>query len=238
MKKTLPYIMPALRSVLFVLSGLILVFITKLTFEEAGRWWPILCIICNTITILILAMVCKYEGIKYLDLLNKKGQTGPKYIIVLTVIMLLVGVGSMILSGTIIYGYMPISSIQPLPVWIAAINAILLPVTIIFSELPLYFGYSLKRISKRTGNKYFSAIYIIFFYALQHSFIPLIFEWKHIIFRFVSFIPLMIVITLVYYKKRNLVPIMIGHGIMDFATGIQILISSVFPAVFEIMKQK
>lgn len=238
MKRKLPFIMPLLRSALFILSGVFLAVLTKQTFDELGRWWPVICIVCNIITILILVIVCRNEGIKYKDLLNyKKGESTFKYVLAVTVIMLLVGVGSMVAGGIIIYGTMPTSSIQPLPVWVAVINVILLPLTIIFAEIPLYFGYSFKRIEEQSKNKVFAAIYVIFFYALQHSFIPLLWDWKHILFRFVSFIPLLIVLSIIYTRKRKLVPLMIGHGVMDLATGIQILVSSIFPAVFEMMNK-
>jgi len=114
---------------------------------------------------------------------------------------------------------------------------ILLPVTIVFAELPLYYGYSFNRIEENTGNKFLAMIYIIFFYALQHSFIPLLFEWEYILFRFLSFLPLMIVLGIIHNKKRALTPLMIGHAFLDLATGIQILIFSVFPEIFEIMQQ-
>lgn len=76
----------------------------------------------------------------------------------------------------------------------------------------------------------------MFFYALQHSFIPLLFDWKHILFRFLSFLPLMSVLGIIYYKMRKLQPLMIGHAILDLATGIQILMTSMSPALFEMMK--
>ena len=238
MKRKIPFIMPILRSVLFIISGLILLLITNQTLTELGRWWPIICIVCNIITIFILVIVCRYEEIKYIDLLNyKKGQSSFKYVFAITIIMLMVGVGSMVSGGIIIYGAMPTSSIQPLPVWVAVINVILLPLTIVFAEIPLYFGYSFKRIEEQSKNKLFAAIYVIFFYALQHSFIPLLWDWKHILFRFISFIPLLIVLSIIYIRRRNLIPLMIGHGVMDLATGIQILISSIFPAVFEMMNK-
>jgi hypothetical protein len=93
------------------------------------------------------------------------------------------------------------------------------------------------RIEENTGNKFLAMSYIIFFYALQHSFIPLLFEWEYILFRFLSFLPLMIVLAIIYNKKRALTPLMIGHAFLDLATGIQILIFSVFPEIFEIMQQ-
>jgi hypothetical protein len=150
--------------------------------------------------------------------------------------MIVLGMGGMYGFGFMIYGYVPVTMIQPIPVWLAVINVIFLPLTVVFAELPLYFGYSLNGIEKITGNKILSIIYPMFFYALQHSFIPLLYDWKHILFRFMSFLPLMFVLGIIYYRNRKLQSLMIGHAFLDLATGAQILMTSISPALFEIMK--
>jgi membrane protease YdiL (CAAX protease family) len=150
--------------------------------------------------------------------------------------MLLLGVGGMYGFGLAIYGYVPVTMVQPVPVWLAVINAVLLPLTIVLAELPLYFGYALNKIEETTGNKILAILYPMFFYALQHSFIPLLYDWKHILFRFLSFLPLMLVLGIIYYKKRKLATLMIGHSALDLATGAQILMTSISPAIFEMMK--
>ena len=52
---------------------------------------------------------------------------------------------------------------------------------------------------------------------------------------FLSFLPLTIILCWYYYKKRNPLPIMVGHAIIDFATVIQILITSFSPGFYEMM---
>ncbi|MCD4714141.1 MAG: hypothetical protein K8R73_12720 [Clostridiales bacterium] len=238
MSAYMPYLMPIFRSVLFIFGGLFFAALSGQSLIESAKWWPILCVVFNVITILVLKMVSKLEGIEYRVLINyKKGQLNFIYILTIILLMLSVGVGGMYLFGLVIYGYIPTILIQPIPVWIAVINTVLLPVTIVFAELPLYFGYSFNRINDSSGNKLFAIVYIVFFYALQHSFIPLMFEWKYILFRFFSFLPLMIVLSVIYNKRKVLTPLMIGHGILDLGTGVQILISSMFPAIFEMMNK-
>jgi len=237
MNKIMPYIMPLFRSVLFIVLGLLFIIITNASLEEASRWWSLICTLCNIITILVLVYICKKEKTTYYKLLNfTKGKKNIKFTLVIIIVMLVLGMGGMYGAGFIIYGYVPVTMIQPIPIWVAAINAILLPITVIFAEMPLYFGYSLNQIDKKTNNKYLSIGYPMFFYALQHSFIPLLLDWKHILFRFTSFLPLMLVLGIIYYKKRKLVSFMIGHSILDLATGAQILMTSISPAIFDIMK--
>lgn len=235
MRKILPYVMPIFRSVLFIIGGLIFAALSGQSLYESSKWWPVLCVVFNLITILVLVFVYKLEGLDYRTLIQYK--LNFINILMITLLMLSVGVGGMYIFGLVIYGYIPTILIQPIPIWIAVINTILLPITIVFAELPLYYGYSYNKINEHTGNKYFAMGYIVFFYALQHSFIPLLFDWKYILFRFFSFVPLMIVLSVIYSKKKVLTPLMIGHGILDLGTAVQILISSIFPAVFEMMQQ-
>lgn len=237
MKKASPFLLPIFRSALFIVVGLIFALATHQSLVQASRWWSILCTFCNIITIILLIVICKSEGTTYKELIgfNKK-QGNLKYTLLIVSIMLLMGIGGMYGFGFLIYGYVPVTMIQPIPVWLSAINLILLPLTVVLTELPLYFGYSLNGIEKITGNKILSVAYPMFFYALQHSFMPLLFDWKHILFRFLSFLPLMIVFGIIYYRNRKLKPLMIGHACLDLATGAQILMTSISPAIFEMMK--
>ena len=237
MKRVSPFILPLFRSALFIIVGVLFALLTNQSLQQASRWWSIICTVCNIITIVLLMVICKSEGITYKKLIGyQKDQGNLKYTLLIVVLMLLLGMGGMYGFGFMIYGYVPVTMTQPIPIWLAAINAILLPLTIVFAELPLYFGYALNKIEKITGNKIIAIAYPMFFYALQHSFIPLLYDWKHILFRFLSFLPLMFVLGIIYYKKRKLEPLMIGHAVLDLATGSSILMTSISPALFQVMK--
>ncbi len=237
MRQINPFLLPLFRSVLFIIVGLLFAWLTNQSLEQASRWWSILCTIVNLITIALLIVICKKEGTSYKKLIaSPKGEgNGVKFTLFIVLIMVLLGTSGMYGFGLLVYGYVPVTMVQPIPVWLAAVNLILLPITVVFAELPLYFGYALTRIEEITGNKLLALGYPIFFYALQHSFIPLANDWEHILYRFLSYIPILLVIGMIYYRQRNLKPLMIGHGVLDLATGIQILVVSISPALFEIM---
>ena len=76
-----------------------------------------------------------------------------------------------------------------------------------------------------------------FFFAVQHSFIPLLWDPRHIIYRFLSFLPLTIILCWYYHKKRDPLPIMVGHAVIDLATAVEILVMSVDPGYYEKMTQ-
>jgi len=227
MRKIVPFFLPAMRSMMFIAGGLVLSAATGLTLLESASWWGPLCILMNIITIAVLLIVCKSEKTRFMSLIAAKGEgLRLRPAVVITLLMSVLGVGCMIFISILFYKGPPEMLSQPLPVWVAVLNLILLPVTIVFAEMPLYFGYSFNRLKTLTGSPVFSIAYVIFFYALQHSFMPVIWDMKYILFRFLSFLPLMIVLGIIYSRKRLLPEMMIGHGVMDLGTGIQILISS------------
>ena len=236
MNKYNPFLLPLLRTILFIISGYLFVYITKLSFEDASRFWPLICIFVNIITLFVLSVVCRKDKITYRSLINyQSGELRTRYTLWVVMIMMVLGIGGMVGFGYLIYGYIPVIMIQPLPIGFAIITLILLPITVVLAELPLYFGYALNGIDKITKNKTLAIVYPMFFYALQHSFIPLLFNWQHIVFRFLAFLPLLIILGFVYHKHRRLSPLMLGHGILDFAAAAQIMIVSLFPALFDLI---
>ena len=74
-----------------------------------------------------------------------------------------------------------------------------------------------------------------FFYALQHSFIPTLFDGKYIIYRFLSFLPLTIILCWYYKKKKNPLPIMVGHAFIEIASVVMILMTSISPEMYQTM---
>jgi len=229
-----PFLLLLFRSVLFIIVGLLFVAISGKSLEQASRWWSVIIVSCNIITIILLTIIFKSEGTTYKKIIRyEKGNKNSKGTLLIVLIMMLLGIGGMYGFGFMIYGYVPVTMVQPIPVWIASINILLLPITVIFAEMPLYFGYSLNKIEQISKNKLLAICYPVFFYALQHSFIPLLFDFKHIAFRFLAFLPLMIFLGIIYNKKRKLTQLMIGHAVLDLATAAQILMISIFPSLFE-----
>ena len=121
--------------------------------------------------------------------------------------------------------------IAPIPLWLAIINIVVLPISTAFAEDGLYLGCGVNQIK----NKYAAIVIPALLFALQHSFIPTLFDLKYMIYRFLSFLPLTIILCMNYHKKKNPVPIMVGHAIIDVATAVQILATSMIPGLYETM---
>jgi len=228
------YLLP-IRSILFLAIFLLGAQITRQSLEGISNWWSIVATIVNIITILILVLLTKKAKSNYAELINyKKGKTTKKQIIIMAFIVLFVGTWGMYLAGLICYGKFPYAApmmIAPIPAALAIINFILLPATVSFAEDGLYLGCGVNQIK----NKYAAIFVPAFFFALQHCFIPTLLDAKYIIYRFLSFLPLTVILCWHYRKHRNPVPIMIGHALIEVASVVMILMTSLSPELYNTM---
>lgn len=230
----LPYLLP-IRCIIFLLLFVIGALIVDKKIAEISNWWSVAASAVNMVTIAMLLIIAKKQNSSYRELINyQKGKTKVKEVIVTTVVILLVGMGGMYLAGFICYGVIPYAApmmIAPISLWLAVVNIFVLPISTAFAEDGLYLGCGVNQIK----NKYAAIILPAFFFALQHSFIPTLFDTKYIIYRFLSFLPLTLILCRNYYKKRNPLPIMIGHAVIDAATVMQIFATSLIPELYEKM---
>lgn len=233
-KKNNSMLLP-IRCIAFLAVFIIGAQIVNKDLNEISNWWSIVATVVNIFTIGLLICVAKKNNQTYWELINyHKGQTKIKQVIGTTILVVVVGMVGMYLAGFLCYGVIPYAApmlIAPIPKVLAILNAVLLPITTACAEDGLYLGVGVNGIK----NKYCAIIIPAFFFALQHSFIPVLLDAKYVIYRFLSFLPLTIILCWYYYKKRNPLPIMVGHAIIDFATVIQIIITSFVPGFYEMM---
>lgn len=231
--KYLPFLLP-IRCIAFLLIFLSVSLIFGKNYNEIGSMWSVVATVVNVFTVLMLVLIARKKG-GYARLINyEKGKTSKRQVFVMTIIIVLVGMGGMYLSGFICYGVIPYAApmmIAPIPLWLAIVNFFLLPVTTALAEDGLYLGCGVNRIK----GKYSAVLVPAFFFALQHSFIPVLPDLRYVIYRFLSFLPLTVILCRNYYKYRNPLPIMIGHAVIDLATVCQILLTSAIPGFYDMM---
>ncbi len=217
----------SIRIILFIFIGLLLVVVSNNKLIELNQWWSIIISFVNIITIIVLFRLARKENISYAKLINwNKNTINLKHMLLMVFAIFFIGMLGMFSAGYFVYNEFPYLAeimIKPIPFWLALLNAFILPLTTTLAEDGLYLGYSINRIN----NKWLAIFLPAFFYAFQHSFIPLLFDYQYIAYRFLSFLPLTILFCFWYYKKKDLKPIMIGHFLLNTATVIQIIFSSV-----------
>lgn len=224
-----------MRSIVFALVFVVGSAVTAQRLEDISNWWSIVAVIVNIIVIAVLVLFARGNKSSYGELINyQKGKTKVRQVVGISVLVLVVGMAGMYLAGFICYGVIPYAApmmIAPIPISLAIVSFVLLPITTVFAEDGLYLGCGVNQIR----NKALAIIVPALFFALQHCFIPVLFDMQYIVYRFLSFLPLTLILCWYYYEKRNPVPIMVGHGIIDLATVAQILATSSVPGLYEMM---
>ena len=232
-KKFLPVLMP-LRSLIFIAVFIVISMITGRGLADISNTWSVVASVVNIITLASLIFITRSDG-GLKKLLNyEKGKTTPKQAVGMSVLILCLGMGGMYLAGFLCYGkipYAPPMMIAPIPIPLAVINLILLPISTAIAENSIYLGCGVNTIK----NRYLSVILPSFFFALQHSFIPTLPDARYMVYRFLSFLPLTIILCIIYRKNRNPMPILIGHAIIDLMTAGQILATSAIPGFYDMM---
>jgi membrane protease YdiL (CAAX protease family) len=80
-----------------------------------------------------------------------------------------------------------------------------------------YNGYALPRIQALSGRTWVAVAVVGFWWAVQHSFLAFIPDWRFFVWRFLAFIPGVIAIALIYLRVRRLAPLIVAHWAMDIA---------------------
>ena len=232
MNKRFLWLLPV-RSVLFFLSFVAGSFILGKKVSEISNLWTIVAVTVNVLVIFLLILAAKKNDTTFDGLLTyEKGKTKAPKVILMIFVTLTVGMTGMYLAGFLCYGVIPYMApmmVEPVPKTLAIINVLLLPVTTALAEDGLYLGIGVNQIK----NKWLSVLVPAFFFALQHCFIPTLFDMRYVIYRFLSFLPLTLVYTFHYRKHRDPLPIMIGHAAIDLLTALTSLAASFAPGLFD-----
>lgn len=202
-------------AVVFTISG------NETPWHTSESWWPFSVLFTNIIIIIILFYLYKNEKTAYFkEIKFIKQDWGKDFLLALLlfIIMLPIAIFPNTIIANALWGNAETANnllIRPLPFW-AIILSILFPITHIFAELPLYFGYIMPRIQKILNNVWAPLIITSGFLALQHISLPLIFNCKFIVWRGLMFFPFALFIGLCIKLRPRLLPyFMIGHGIID-----------------------
>ena len=92
------------------------------------------------------------------------------------------------------------------------------------TEEATYQGYVLPRLEALLRRPWLALMIVGFWWALQHSALPLILDWRYIVWRFGAFLPGVIVAMVIYRRTRRLAPLIISHWPMDIVAAVATLI--------------
>ena len=214
------------RLVLFAIVQALIAFVLLLlgtpdAWNESARWWVFNVIVTNVVSILLLVRLFGAEGKRYLDLLHVERKTFWKDLaLAIGVFILAAPIGTIPGNALaeMLFGAsdVPVAMMfRPLPPW-AILIGLLFPMTIAFSELPTYFGYAMPRLEQKLGNGWLAWALASLFLSLQHMTLPLILDWRFIVWRALMFLPFTLYLGWLLKVRPRLLPyLMVSHFLID-----------------------
>jgi uncharacterized protein len=185
-----------------------------LSFLDTGRWWTVYGSLIDIGCLTLMMWFLKKEGkdlksIIGFSRMNIKSDVIHAGLLLLILLPLTVLWGS--LFSFIIYGKVtsPILA-GPLPLWGEIYSVMLWPIGWALMEQIIYMGYCLPKLENIFRNKVTAVIIVMFFWALQHTVLPVTLDLEYSFYRFLTVMP-MVIIPIYYLKKRRLVPLILIH---------------------------
>jgi uncharacterized protein len=199
--------------------------------HDAEPWFPVYATLIDAGCLALLWRVTRREGIRLSDLIGydrtrlKRDVLLGLALIPASLTFILAGVYGV---GWLMYGVLtPPYSFGVLPLPAALYGVLVFPFLWGFTEQMTYNGYLLPRFQVLGGTGLAIAL-VAFAWALQHSFMPWTFNQKYMAYRLLSSLPNTVFQTLLYLRLRRLVPLAIGHALMD---GASVVMGVLLPAL-------
>jgi hypothetical protein len=192
----------------------------------AGPWWTVYGTIADIGCLLLMAYFTRAEGIRLRDLIGKirlrRGHdifTGLGWFALIFPFFL----GGGWICTRLLYG--PAGPVLPpgfmmqrnLPMWGMVYSLSLWWMIWSPTEEMTYNAYAFPRLEALFGKSWMALALVGFWWALQHSFLQLLPDWRFMVWRTVSFIPGVLVCLLIYRRTRRLPPLILAHWMMDFS---------------------
>lgn len=200
--------------------------------NEAGGWWTVYGTLADIGCITLMWRLTRREGIGFRNLVGRFRLRWGRDIFVglgwFAVVFPFFAFGSL-LTARIIYGTWDagaiytnqVTSVGPvLPFW--AVLYTLSVWWIIWSptEETTYQAYVLPRLEALTRAPFVSVLIVGFWWALQHSALPVVLDWRFVIWRMLAFFPGCVVFALIYQRTRRLPPLIVAHWPMDILVAV------------------
>jgi len=197
--------------------------------RAAGPWWTVWGTLVDVGCLACLFLLTRRENLLIRDLLGPL----PRWLVPKGIACFLLIFPFFLLGGSlaswIVYhsgqAPMPAGEIwgRHLPLW-GVLYSLLIwwPIWSATEELT-YQGYLASRLAALSRHRWVPYCLVGFWWALQHSFIPFVADWRLVLFRFLAFVPGVLVFLANYLRTRRLAPLILAHWMMDLSAAVMTL---------------
>jgi membrane protease YdiL (CAAX protease family) len=92
------------------------------------------------------------------------------------------------------------------------------PIIWALAEEMTYTGYALPRLEVLSGRAWLAVTIVTFGWALQHSALPLMLDWRWAAYRFGTSLLVGVGLSILYLRIRRLLPLIIAHWAANFVS--------------------
>jgi membrane protease YdiL (CAAX protease family) len=133
------------------------------------------------------------------------------------------------LGTALIYGSAPGPiPIGPLPLAGALYSFLVWPVMWAITEEITYLGYILPRLETLTGRTWIAFLMVTFFWSIQHCAMPLHFDMRFVLWRAITSLPVVAVLSLIFIRTRRLPSLIVAHWAAD---ALAVLVAVLLPTL-------
>jgi uncharacterized protein len=194
------------------------------SWDAAAKWWTVYGTLADVGCLALMVVFTRKEGIRLRDLIGPVRLRWGRDLFLGAGIFLLVFPFFILLAPVVtrlLYGATPLPAFsglaagRVLPLWAVVYSFSIWLLIWSPTEEITYQGYALPRLEVLFGSRWKAVALVSFWWAIQHPFLPFILDWKYFAWRFLMFLPSMVVMTLLYLKVRRLPPFILAHWPMD-----------------------
>lgn len=192
------------------------------------NWWSVYGTLIDFGCLALLFWLTRAEQIRLCDLISfVQSKLKADMLLGLGIFIVVFPIcvmGGGMLAGLIAYGSanpeLPeFTFIRTLPLLGAMYSRVLWwPLWSLTEELT-YNGYTLPRLNQITKSRWLSVALVSFFWSIQHSFMPWV-NLRHGLYLLMMFVPLTIMLQIIYLRVRRLTPCIVGHWLMDMTSAV------------------
>ncbi len=201
--------------------------------RAAADWWLGWFAIANVLTLVLLRGALRREGRRLRDLYAvRRGSVRADLPWVIGALLLAGPIGFLpnILLGQALWGNAQVGadlSFRALPIAAAILILLAFPIVQAAAELPAYFGYVMPHLESRYGWRARALIVTAIVLSTQHVFLPLLFDWRFLVWRGLMFIPFALWIGFVIQRRPSTLPYLaVAHGLLDASLPVLVLMAS------------
>ena len=206
----------------FALTALVFYFSGHGDFlTKAGPWWPVYGLLANYICFVIVNKALKKENVKFFSLVGYNAGKIRKDIrlsLVFILCSVILAVAPAIAFAYLMYGRYPyelVPSFSSIPMLIVIVFLVVSPVVNSAIEEITYNGFIFPRLEAKVKNTAVTVLWVLLFFTIQHVFITFAPDFKYMVWRLLSFVPLLLFWIIVYSRMRRLTTLIIVHWFMD-----------------------